>query len=280
MSKLTSKSRVFLALLLALAMTGALLLSGCGGSSNTDEVHLVTPGTITVGSDCDYPPFIQMNGTQPSGFEYDLINDVCQKLGYKLQYLSPQNFDTLIPAVASGTKMDLAISSFTINDERKKQIDFCLPYFISNQACVVKANSSYHSAQDLNGQVVAAQSGTTGAQWVQEYLPNATLKNLNNATDCLTALESNQVQAVFIDQPTAAAYVAKQYKDCRIAQSISTGEKYGFVISKSNTVLKNQINQALVDLENDGTIPKLFKQYFGSTEFMPKELKQMPTDGQ
>jgi polar amino acid transport system substrate-binding protein len=221
-----------------------------------------------------------MTKGQPNGFEYDLIKDVCDKLGYKLQYLNPQNFDSLIPAVASGTKMDIAISSFTINDERKKTIDFCIPYFDSNQACVVKDSSSYKTAKDLDGATVCAQSGTTGAQWVQENLPNATLQNLNNATDCMSALEANKVQACFIDQPTAAAYVAKQYKDCKVLQAIPTGEQYGFVISKSNPALKAQINQALVDLYKDGTAAKLFKQYFGNSIKPPVEMGELPTNAQ
>jgi ABC-type amino acid transport substrate-binding protein len=134
------------------------------------ELKLVTPGVLTVGSDCDYPPFIEMDGDTPAGFEYELMQAVGEKLGLEVVYLTPQNFDTIIPSVAAATKMDIGVSSFTINDERLKIVDFCIPYCDSNQAVVALKSKGYNSAEDLRGKRVAAQSGTTGADWVRENL--------------------------------------------------------------------------------------------------------------
>jgi polar amino acid transport system substrate-binding protein len=101
------------------------------------ELKLVEPGTLTVASDCDYPPFIEMEGEQPAGFEYELMQAICAELGLTLKYLPPQNFDGILASVAAGTTADIGVSSFTINDERRELVDFCTPYFDSNQACVI-----------------------------------------------------------------------------------------------------------------------------------------------
>ncbi|MDR2107920.1 MAG: transporter substrate-binding domain-containing protein [Coriobacteriales bacterium] len=101
------------------------------------ELKLVESGTLIVASDCDYPPFIEMDGDKPAGFEYELMQAICAELGLTLKYLPPQNFDGILASVAAGTVADIGVSSFTINDERKQLVDFCTPYFDSNQACVV-----------------------------------------------------------------------------------------------------------------------------------------------
>ncbi|MDR1015030.1 MAG: transporter substrate-binding domain-containing protein [Coriobacteriales bacterium] len=134
------------------------------------DLHLVTPGVLTVGSDCDYPPFIAMEGETPVGFEYELMQEVGAKLGLEVVYLSPQNFSSIVASVAAATKMDIGVSSFTINDERLELVDFCIPYFDSNQAVVALKSKGYTSAEDLRGKKVASQSGTTGSDWVRENL--------------------------------------------------------------------------------------------------------------
>ena len=134
------------------------------------DLKLVTSGVLTVGSDCDYPPFIEMDGDKPAGFEYELMQAVGEKLGLEVVYLTPQNFDTIIPSVTAATKMDIGVSSLTINDDRLKNVDFCIPYCDSNQAVVALKSKGYKSAEDLRGKRVAAQSGTTGADWIRENL--------------------------------------------------------------------------------------------------------------
>jgi polar amino acid transport system substrate-binding protein len=134
------------------------------------DLDLITPGVLTIGSDCDYPPFISMEGETPVGFEYELMQAVGAKMGLEIVYLSPQNFNSIIASVAAATKMDVGVSSFTINDERLELVDFCIPYCDSNQAVVALKTKGYTSAEDLRGLKVAAQSGTTGSDWVRENL--------------------------------------------------------------------------------------------------------------
>ena len=138
-----SLSKKLIAIIAAMVLVLSMVLVGCGNNSNnssgsnssnnssssssssgnnssgntsTNSLKLVKEGTLTIGSDCDYPPFIILEGNKPVGFEYDLMEAIAADMGLKLEYLPPQNFDTLIAAVAGGTKMDLAVSSLTITD--------------------------------------------------------------------------------------------------------------------------------------------------------------------
>jgi polar amino acid transport system substrate-binding protein len=242
-------------------------------ASAATEPKLVKSGSLTVGSDCDYPPFIAMDGDKPNGFEYDLMEAVAKELDLDVVYLPPQNFDSILASVATGTKMDVGVSSFTITDERKELIDFCTPYFDSNQAVVALKSKDYTSAMSLNGKTVGAQSGTTGADWVNENLkdPNTVLKEYNQTSDALAAMVAGDIEAVFFDEPVAAEQVKTTYTNAQIIESIATGEQYGVAVSKDNPVLKKQIDTALQTLKSNGTFDSIFAKYF--PDLQPPALK-------
>ncbi|MDR0500294.1 MAG: transporter substrate-binding domain-containing protein [Coriobacteriales bacterium] len=275
--------RKFLALITCMLLAMSLMLSACGDNSakptdsntnSTDtvasgttpiasaEMKLVTAGTLTVGSDCDYPPFISLDGATPAGFEYELMQAVADEMGLKLKYLEPQNFDTILASVAAGTKLDLGVSSFTITDERKELVDFCIPYCDSNQACVALKDKGFKSASDLEGKVVGAQSGTTGESWALENVPGITMKPFNQTSEGLAALMSGDIEALFFDEPVAAWQIKNTYTDAETIEKIPTGEQYGFAVAKTNPVLKDKINEALAALKQNGTFDKLYDKYF------------------
>jgi len=268
-----------LVLVLALSVLG---LAGCDSTDNavtddqvttqTDDDNgmvLVESGVLTVGSDCDYPPFIQLDGEKVIGFEADLLEALCDEMGLTLKFLPPQNFDSILASVSQGTKMDLGASSFTINPERQEIVDFSDPYFDSNQGCIAMKDSGFTSAMDLNGKKVGAQSGTTGADWVRENLPDAELIEYTNASDTLAALQAGKIEAAFIDEPVAVEMVAQTYTDAEVIQAIPTGEQYGFAISKDNPVLLAAINDALATVMDNGTYAEIFARYFDFEPTLP-----------
>ncbi len=230
------------------------------------DLGLVTAGKLTVGSDCDYPPFIWMDGEQPQGFEYDMLSAMCEKMGLELNFLAPQNFDTLVASIAAGGIMDVAVSSITINDTRREECDFTEPYFDSNLSVSVMADSGYESLDDLDGLKVAVQSGTTGADWAQENLTSCEIVNYNDQSSCFAALQSGRADAVCIDLPVAEYMINSSYPDCTVLERIATGEQYGIAVSYDNPALRDALNEALQAIRDDGTYDDIYASYFGSGE--------------
>jgi polar amino acid transport system substrate-binding protein len=257
-----SVSKKIFAGMVALVLALSMALVGCGGGAGFGELKLVKEGTLTVGSDCDYPPFISLEGDKPVGFEYELMQAIADDMGLTLEYLPPQNFDTLVTSVQGGGKMDIAVSSLTINDERKKSINFCNPYFDSNQACVTLASATYANVNELEGKTVGAQSGTTGEAWANENIPGITMKVYNQTSEGLAALQTGDIEALFFDAPIAEYQLQTNYRDMKIVEVIPTGEQYGFGISKENAALEEQVNASLKKLLDDGTYERVFKKYF------------------
>jgi ABC-type amino acid transport substrate-binding protein len=108
---------------------------------------LVTPGTLTVGSDTTFPPFESMNGKTAEGFDVDLLDAVGKDLGLKTVFQT-ENFDTIIASL-KGHKFDVIASGMTIKPDRQKEIDFSDPYFASNQSVAVMEKSGITDISQL-----------------------------------------------------------------------------------------------------------------------------------
>lgn len=272
-SKALKAAAVALSCALAVACLG---LAACGGSNSGSDgsssgnassgsYKLVESGKLTVGSDLDYKPMEYLDGDKPAGFGVDMTQEICNRLGLEMNFLSPQNFDSLITQVNGGTSMDVAVSSITINDEREELVDFSTPYYDSNLAIVTLATSDIASASDLSGKPVGAQSGSTGEEWAKENLGDSSYTPYTGPTDALTALRAGKIQAVVLDAPVASDYVKGDAGTYKLVDEIATGEQYGIAINKDNPELKKAIDSALADMQADGTLDKLKNKWLGTS---------------
>ncbi len=121
---------------------------------------LKSKGTITIGTDATYAPneFLASDGKTVQGMDVDLFDAVAAKFGLKTEW-QPAGFDTIILGVKSG-KYDVGVSSFTINADRKQQVNM-VSYFNAGTQWVAKAgnpkNVDPNNACGLN---IGVQKGT------------------------------------------------------------------------------------------------------------------------
>ena len=144
------------------AMALALALTGCGSSNATSgsdagpsssddakvekvdgskEYALVKDGTLTVGTSAEYAPFeYKDDNGDYQGFDLELIKAIGDKLGLDVEYVN-NDFDTLVPGVASGAKYDVSIAAITDTPEREKEVTFSDSYYMDDQAIVTKVDN-------------------------------------------------------------------------------------------------------------------------------------------
>ena len=267
-----------------LGIAGTALLAGCNGSEEaaqtTDDTQtadeateeasytLVKEGVLTNVAELGFSPFeyIDEDGNTV-GFDVDLSNAIAEKMGLTCEWLPNQAFDTLVPTIKQGGKADISIAGVTITDERLEDVDFSDPYLNSNQDLIVAASSDY-ATEDLDAEdiQIACQTGTTGDAWIQENLPNATRVPLADVTAGMMGVSTGSYQAMVIDLPVAQNMLAQSFSDLKILEEIPTGEQYGIAVSYDNPGLKDAINDALAQIEEDGTMDEIKQKWFGTTE--------------
>lgn len=242
--------------------------SSSSGSSSDESYTLVEAGKLIVASDLAYPPMesVPDGATDPVGFEVDMMKEIASRLGLTCEYLPAQKFDTIIATIKEGGKADVGASSFTITDERKEEVDFTDSFMDSNQALVTRTDATDTTEDALNvaGKKIAVQSGTTGEDWAKENLTNATVVPLDDTIQALTGCQTGLYDAVVADLPVMKYECTNSYTNLQVAIEIPTGEQYGIVVSKDNPGLTKAINEALSDMDSDGTMDKLETNWFGS----------------
>jgi ABC-type amino acid transport substrate-binding protein len=278
---LFSKTR--LAAMMAVLLVGvvAIVVAGCGGgsssssSSSTSEETTEAAGggtepggeeessgggeTLTVGSDIPYPPFEQGKKGSYTGFDVELMEAIGKEIGREPEFID-SSFETIFRDLAQG-KFEAVMSAATITEEREKVVAFSNPYYLSEQAILVKEGSSITGLSDLKGKVVGAQQGTTGLELGKEKAEAGELRPFPEGPDADNALKAGTVEAVIIDAPVAKQQ-AEELGGIEIVEKVPTEETYGIAIAKEDTELVEQVNEGLAKTIEDGSYAKVYEKWF------------------
>ena len=268
-----------LALMMALTVTAASLLAGCGGSSDgssdagsdsqdtsTAEFTEKAEGdTFTVGFDQDFPPmgFVGEDG-EYTGFDLELAQAVCDKMGWEF-VPEPIAWDAKDAMLESGA-IDCIWNGFTING-REDDYTWSDPYLDNSQVFVVRADSGIESAEDLAGKTVDVQTDSSAQAALEDNQElSSTFGNLQVIADYNTGfmeLESGVVDAVAMDIVVASYQIESRDADFVILDDVISTEEYGVGFAKGNEAVRDQVQTALEELAADGTMAEISTKWFG-----------------
>jgi polar amino acid transport system substrate-binding protein len=252
--------------MLALAMS-VLVAAGCGddnkdNKSSNAKFSTINSGTLTVGSDIPYKPFEFGDAPDYQGFDVELVDEIAKKLDLKAKFVKTP-FDTIFRNLAQG-KFDMVASASTITPDREKEVDFSAPYFPADQSLMVKKGSNIKTLDDVKGQVLGAQLGTTGADYAKKKSVGAkSVRTYELIDDAFNALAAGQVVGVINDCPVSK-YAEKAHPDLQVVQSINTNEQYGFAFASGSDDLRTAFNDALAEAKKDGTVKRIQDKWLGT----------------
>jgi len=218
---------------------------------------------LTVACDATWPPFEIVNEQTKAldGFGPELIRAVADRAGLDIELVNV-GFDSVLAGV-SQCQYDMAVSSITITDERKKTILFSDPYYLAGQIVTVrKDNDSITGKDDLAGKTIGGQIGTTGIIEANK-IPGARVKTFDEVGFAFQDLMNGQLDAVIADYPVAMGYVVKNKDALKTVGPIFTDEYYGIAICKKNAYLVPKVNAALKALKDEGFLDKLDQKWVG-----------------
>jgi polar amino acid transport system substrate-binding protein len=239
--------------------------------------QLIFSDKLVICSDIPYPPqeFFDATGT-PIGSDIEIGQEIAKRMGLTAE-IQNSVFDTIIAALTGG-KCDIIISAQNITSSRIKQVDM-IPFFQAGQSFVVATGNpaGIKTQNDLCGKKIAAEAGTTEVDYLNgtgDYAgqglsaactkagkPAINVKTFGKDSDALLALQAGQVDAYFADSPVAGYYTV-QHPDQFALSGVELGVALeGISIAKSNTGLRDSVQQALVSMVDDGTYLTILKKY-------------------
>lgn len=208
-------------------------------------------GKIRIGVKEDQPGlgFLDAATGQRTGFDIEIAQWIAAELGF-----SPKQIDfKAIPsanresALVNGD-VDYYVGTYSITDQRKEQVGFAGPYFITGQGILVKKNdSSISSEKDLAGKTVCSATGSTPIQNIKSNFPDTKTTEFDTYSQCVEAMKDGKADAVTTDQAILLGYASQEPDELKVVGTPFTVEKYGVGVSKSDAALRHFINTTFTD---------------------------------
>ena len=272
---------------LATAAALALTLTACGGGDDAaTEVEddakfpagstmakLAKKGTITIGTKFDQPLFgLRGPSGEPEGFDVEIGKIIAAKLGIepdKIKWVESVSANRE-PFIQDG-KVDIVVATYTINDDRKKVVDFAGPYFVAGQTILVKKdNTDINGPDDLAGKTVCSVEGSTPAANIEAEYPDVKLELTDAYSNCLEPLRNDQVDAITTDNVILAGFVDQNPDEFKLAGEPFTEEPYGIGLKKGDTEFRNFLNDVLEESFEDGSWAKAWEATAGKVLETPE----------
>jgi ABC-type amino acid transport substrate-binding protein len=262
------------------AVTSTADVSGTGNVSATVSITATAAKTlrlpdlkgrkITAVTGNDFTPlnFVDPATGKAMGWEYDAINEICRRLNCTVNWQAA-SWDTMIAAVHAG-QYDVAAEGITINDERKQQVDFSIPYMTSQQFMLVRAGENrFKTPAEFAANtklLIGSQAGTTNFYAaVYNVLDgkedNPRIKLFETFGAAVQALLHNDVDMVLMDAASGRGYIGANPDKLQIIGGPLTSEDYGFIF-KPKSDLVAPFDAAIAQMRADGFTDYLNNRWF------------------
>ncbi|WP_159990361.1 transporter substrate-binding domain-containing protein [Pelistega ratti] len=232
-------------------------------------------GVLKIGVEAMYPPFESKDANgKLVGFDIELADAVCAKLDVKCEWVE-STFDGLIPSLNT-RKFDFVNSNMTITEARKKVVNFTVPiYDVPSQLIVKKDVDVTLDPESLKAKniTVAVLQGSAQETFAKKHWQSKGVKVVSyaNQDQVFIDLANGRVQGALQNTPVGRdAFLSQpEGKDFKEIEEVANDPEVlttaiGFAVRKNDHALKDQLDQAINSLKEEGVVAELSKKYFGS----------------
>lgn len=229
-------------------------------------------GEVTIGIKFDQPGLgLQTPDGDFTGFDVDVATYIAEHLGHAAEDInfvespSPERESML-----QRGDVDFIVATYSITDERKEQVDFAGPYLLAHQDLLIRADEEFTGEEDINDMTLCSVTGSTSAQNVRDdFAPEANLQPFDTYSECLNPLQNGTIDALTTDDSILAGYAAQdEYQgQFKLAGLELSDEYYGVGVPKGETQLRDDINEALQAMIDDGSWQQFVEDNFGPANY-------------
>ncbi|HEV0896675.1 TPA: cysteine ABC transporter substrate-binding protein [Streptococcus pneumoniae] len=277
--------KLFKPLLTVLALAFALIfITACSSGGNAgsssgkttakartiDEIK--KSGELRIAVFGDKKPFGYVdNDGSYQGYDIELGNQLAQDLGVKVKYISVDAANRAEYLISN--KVDITLANFTVTDERKKQVDFALPYMKVSLGVVSPKTGLITDVKQLEGKTLIVTKGTTAETYFEKNHPEIKLQKYDQYSDSYQALLDGRGDAFSTDNTEVLAW-ALENKGFEVGiTSLGNPDTIAAAVQKGNQELLDFINKDIEKLARKTSSTRPMKKHF--TQPTVTLLKQM-----
>lgn len=197
------------------------------------------------------------------GFDTEVATLIAEKLGVDVKFIEGE-WDSLFTGLDSG-RYDIVVNGVEETDERKEKYDFSIPYAYIKTALIVRGdNNNIKTFNDLNGKITANSINSTYMYLAEKY--GAEVKGVDSLDETIDMVLSGRADATLNAEVSFLDYMnVHPDADLKIVTLTDEASNVSIPIRKGeqNSSLKNEIDNAIKELKNEGKLTELSNKYFG-----------------
>ena len=227
---------------------------------------LVYSDPIKVGILDYWPPFSTRadSNNHYFGFAIDLMDAICMRLKRECVYMATPINDQL-NRLNQGS-IDVSFAPNPITPNLPDNYLFSLPFIASNGQLIVLQDSNINTIADIEHKKIGVFKLTLfDSLLTAKVNPNNTIIGFEKFNSLVNAFLSGNVDVIMLNYSFAQYFINTTEARLKlVGNKISLGNGYGILALKRNSALIDDINHALLDMEEDGSYMGIYNQYFSN----------------
>jgi len=265
-TKKTIKRFIVTTIFLIALLIYPISMTGCsseddesGINQNDGPVELtILRNKLLVGTDASYPPFEFIQDTEIVGFDIDIASEIAFRLDKEMEIVPIEwDFSYEMP---EDEKLDMIISAISIEENSNGSVDFSEPYYIMEFVFLVLSDAELQIKEDLKGKKIGMISHET-KDLPAEYLSDYMIEEYKDVILMLEELRNRNIDGLLISIPVGKNIIEEDNAIYRVLKIIESEKAFSIVFHKGS-LLKDEVNRILSEMNEDGTYQEIYEKWF------------------
>lgn len=228
---------------------------------------MIQKKVLKVGLDsaAPFPMHSDYNSEVFEGFEVDLMKAITDHLGLEIEY-EVSLWSNILEQLFKG-ELDLICSAVTVTPSRRHILEFTNPYLHFRLCAVINQEDNLKSIQDLKNKTIGIREATEAERYVHTNFPGNNMVHAETNKDLYRKLQSGKIDLLIDDSPIAGGFLQKN-KKLKVGMYLpGTDSQYAIAMKKGDVQLKEQFNEVLTLLKENGVYQAIYKKWFNDIQF-------------
>ncbi|WP_285008791.1 substrate-binding periplasmic protein [Pedobacter faecalis] len=220
---------------------------------------------VGLDSAAPFPMHSDYNSEKFEGFEVDLMKAITEQLNIEVVY-EVSLWQTILEKLFKG-ELDLICSAVTVTESRLHILEFTNPYLHFRLCAVVNQEDEIRSVNDLRNKTIGIREATEAEKYVHTNFPSNNMVHAETNKELYRKLQAGKIDLLIDDSPIAGGFLQKN-KRLKVGMYLpETDSHYAIAMRKGDVQLKDEFNDALNLLRQNGTYQTIYKKWFTDIQF-------------
>lgn len=220
---------------------------------------------VGLDSAAPFPMHSDYNSGNFEGFEVDLLSAITDHLGLNIEY-QVSLWSTILEQLFKG-ELDLICSAVTITPSRRHILEFTNPYLHFRLCAVINQEDQLKGINDFKNKTIGIREATEAERYVHANFPGNNMVHAETNKDLYRKLQTGKIDLLIDDSPIAGGFLQKN-KKLKVGMYLpGTDSQYAIAMKKGDIQLKEQFDEVLTLLKENGVYQTIYKKWFNDIQF-------------